>query len=106
MKMGKLKKFMVVHNNPGIDCNVVQANWRKLARVEQANWERTYFNSDKGKRFCVWLAENEEQLQKIFTGINVSWENIIPVEETVPDLWGEQWQAHLEAEKSASTLGV
>jgi hypothetical protein len=104
--MKRLKKFMAVHNNPGIDCNVIQANWRKLARVEQANWERTYFNLDKGMRFCVWLAENEEQLKKIFTEMNVSWESIIPVEETVPDLWGENWAEHLEKEKTAANLGM
>lgn len=104
--MKRMKKFMVVHNNPGIDCNVVQANWRKLAREEQANWERTYFNHDKGLRYCVWHAESAEQLKKIFTEMNVSWESIVPVEETVPDLWGESWAEHLEAEKTAPTLGV
>ena len=104
--MKRMKKFMVVHNNPGIDCNVVQANWRKLAREEKANWERTYFNHDKGLRYCVWLAESAEQLKKIFTEMNVSWESIVPVEETVPDLWGETWSEHLEAEKTAATLGI
>ncbi len=104
--MGKLNKYMVVHNNPGLDCNVVQANWRKLARVEHANWVRTYYNPDKGLRYCVWLAEDEEQLKKIFMEMDISWEIIIPVEETVPDLWGEQWQQHLDAEKTAATLGM
>ena len=97
---------MVVHHNPGIDCNDVQANWRKLVQVEAATWERTYFNDEKGFRYCIWLAQNEEQLKKIFTGMDVSWESIIPVEETVPDLWGEKWEEHLEADKTADTLGT
>lgn len=103
--MAKFKKYMVVHNNPGIDCKVVQANWRKLARVENATWERTYFNEKKGMRYCVWRSDNDKDLMKIFNDMNVSWEAIIPVEETVPDLWGEKWQEHLEADKAADTLG-
>ena len=104
--MAKLKKFMAVHNDPGLKCEDIQANWRKLAKVEAATWERTYFNEEKGMRYCVWLADNGEQLKKIFTDMNVSWESIIPIEETVPDLWGENWQQHLEAEKTADTLGI
>lgn len=104
--MAKLKKYMVVHNNPGIDCEVVQANWRKLAKIETATWERTFFNEDKGMRYCIWLANDEEQLKNIFTDMNVSWESILPVEEIVPDLWGEKWQEHLEADKTADTLGT
>ncbi len=104
--MGNWKKFMAVHKNPGVDCKVVQGNWRKLANVENATWERTYFNENKGMRFCVWRAQDEEQLKKIFTDMDVSWESIIPVEETVPDLWGEEWQSHLQAEQTADTLGV
>lgn len=104
--MAKQKKYMVVHNNPGIDCTVVQNNWRKLAKVESATWVRTYFNEDKGTRYCLWLAEDEEQLKKIYTEMDVSWESILDVEETVPDMWGESWEEHLEAEKTADTLGV
>ncbi len=104
--MGNMKKFMVIHNNPGIDCNVIQANWRKLAKVESATWVRTYINEQLGIRYCVWLSHDEEELKKIFDEIDVSYESILPVEETVPDLWGETWQEHLEKEKTADTLGV
>lgn len=104
--MANLQKFMVVHNNPGIDCGVVQDNWRKLAQLENAKWERTYFNNDQGLRYCLWLAQDEEQLKNIFTEMNVSWESIVPVVETVPDFWGPKWEEHLEAEKSADTLGT
>lgn len=103
--MKTLRKFMVVHHNPGIDCNVIQSNWRKLANVESATWVRTYFNEDKGTRFCLWLAPNEEELDKIFKAMDVSFESILPVEETVPDLWGEKWQEHLAKDSSAANLG-
>jgi len=104
--MAKMQKFMAVHNNPGLDCDVVQANWRKMAKREDATWEKTYYNDYSGVRYCIWLAKNEEQLKKIFADMNVSWEAITLIEETFPDLWGEEWQKHLEAEKTADTLGT
>jgi hypothetical protein len=104
--MANLQKFMVVHLDPGVDCSVVQANWRKLTSVEDAKWERTYFNNEQGFRYCIWLAQDQKQLKKIFSSMDVAWESILPVVETVPDLWGQEWQEHLEAEKTAATLGI
>jgi hypothetical protein len=104
--MAKMRKFMAVHHDPGIDCKVVQANWRKLAKVESATWVRTYLNEKKGVRYCIWLAPDEKELEEIFDEIGVTYESILPVEETVPDLWGEAWQEHLEKEAVADTLGI
>ncbi|MBW1636257.1 MAG: DUF4242 domain-containing protein [Deltaproteobacteria bacterium] len=104
--MAKLNKFMMVHNNPGIDCEEVQANWRKLANVGGVGtWIRTYYNEDKGVRYCIWLAPSEEDLKNIFTEIGISWESIMQVDETVPDLWGDKWEEHLKKEAVADTLG-
>ena len=103
--MDTLKQFMMVHNNPDIDCEEVQANWRKLARVGVGKWIRTYYNEDKGVRYCLWLAKSEEDLKNIFTEIGINWESIVEVDETVPDLWGKKWEEHLKAEANADTLG-
>lgn len=103
--MAKMKKYMVVHRNPGIDCKVVQANWRKLAKAESGIWVRTYINEEKGTRYCCWLAPDEEVLKKIFDEIDVTYESILPVEETVPDLWGEGWEEHLKEDAVADNLG-
>ncbi len=103
--MSKQKKYMMVHSNPGIDCEEVQANWRKLVDVESGTWLRTYYNEEKGVRYCVWMAASEEDLKNIFTEINISWDSIIEVEETVPDLWGKKWDEHLKGEEMADTLG-
>ncbi|MCP4721965.1 MAG: DUF4242 domain-containing protein [Desulfobacteraceae bacterium] len=103
--MGKLNKYMMVHNNPGIDCDEIQANWRKFAAVEAGTWIRTYFNEDKGVRYCIWMAPSEEVLKNIFTEIGISWDTIIEIEETIPDLWGEEWNEHLAQEAAADTLG-
>ncbi len=103
--MAQLKKFMMVHNNPDINCDEVQANWRKLAMVETGTWIRTYFNEDKGIRYCIWIAPSEESVKNIFTEIGIPWDSIIEVEETVPDLWGKKWEEHLEKDKVADNLG-
>ncbi|MFH2091281.1 MAG: DUF4242 domain-containing protein [Pseudomonadota bacterium] len=103
--MGKLNKYMMVHNNPGIDCEEVQANWRKSANVESGTWIRTYFNEEKGVRYCLWLAPGEDALKNILTEIGISWDSIIQVEETIPDLWGKKWNKHLKEDLVADTLG-
>ncbi|MBI9085321.1 MAG: DUF4242 domain-containing protein [Desulfobacterales bacterium] len=103
--MTKFNKYIAVHHNPGIDCKVVQANWRELAKVESAKWIRTYFDEDSGRRFCIWLAPDEAEVKKIFDEIGVSYEYILPVEETSPDLWGEKWQEHLQKDAVADNLG-
>ena len=56
-------------------------------------------------RYCIWSAPSEEELKKIFTAMDVSWETIVEVEETTPDLWGEKWEEHLKAEAYADTKG-
>jgi hypothetical protein len=101
--MAKMKKFMVVHRDPAISWNRVEANWAKMARVESAEWIRTCFNKKQGARFCVWLAPSEAHLKEIFNNMDVRWESILEVEETVPDLWGAKWAEHLKAEESADT---
>lgn len=103
--MAKMKKFMVVHKEPRMDCNAVQGNWRKMAQVETATWIRTYINEKKGLRYCIWHSPGEDELKKIFDKMGVGYEGIIEVEETVPDLWGPAWQEHLEKDATADTLG-
>ena len=57
-------------------------------------------------RYCIWLAPGEKELKKIFDEMKVSYETILPVVETVPDMWGDQWQEHLKTDSGADTLGV
>ena len=104
--MAQLKKFMVVHRDPNISWEKVEENWIKLAKVEGGKWIRTCFNKKEGVRYCVWMAQNEEDLKKIFDDLHVSWESMLEVEETVPDLWGKKkWEEHLAAEAFADTKG-
>jgi hypothetical protein len=100
-----MKTYMVVHRAPELSWNVVEENWRKLARVESAKWITTYYNVDEGVRFCIWHAPDTATLQKTFDDIDVSFESMTEVEETKPDMWGAKWEEHLEAEATADTLG-
>lgn len=102
--MAKLAKFMVVHRNPNISWEKVEENWGKLANIKEAIWLRTCFNKKEGVRYCVWMAQNVEDLKKIFGDLDISWESMLEVEETVPDLWGKKWEEHFSAEAKADTL--
>ena len=103
--MTDMRKYMVVHRDTMIPWSKVEENWRKLANVESARWIRTCYNREKGVRYCVWMAPSEKELQKVFFDLDISYESIMQVEETVPDLWGDKWKTHLKAEATADTLG-
>lgn len=103
--MTKMTKFMVYHDNPEISWEKVEENWSKLANVEEATWVTTYYNREKGVRYCVWLAPSAKELKEIFDDLAISLETIVEVEETLPDLWGKKrWEEHLAAEAEADTL--
>lgn len=99
-----MKKFMVVHRDPNITWQDVEANWAKSAAVESPTWIRTYYNKKRGVRYCVWLAPDEATLKSTFKDLKVAFETLIDVEETVPDLWGESWKKHLSKESKSDTL--
>ena len=102
--MAAMHKFMVVHLDPNISWDKVESNWRRLAGVESAKWERTFFNKRKGLRFCVWLADSEAALSKVFHEMDLKYDSITRVQETVPDIWGRKWEEHLSQEGKADTL--
>ena len=103
--MNKMLKYMVVHADSHVPWEKVEENWAKLANVENATWVRTCYNKEKGIRYCIWLAPSAKVLTTIFEELDISYESITEVEETVPDLWGKKWQEHLEADATADTLG-
>ena len=57
-------------------------------------------------RYCVWLAPDERTLKSVFVDLDISFESIIEVEETVPDLWGKRWKEHLAADEPETILNV
>ncbi len=42
-----MKKFMAVHKEPELSWEIVEENWRKLAKVETAEWVKTYYNQNE-----------------------------------------------------------
>jgi len=97
--MQKMKKFMVVHRDPKVSWDTVEENWSKLVAVEPATWIRTYFNADKKVRYCLWMAPDADTLKKIFSEFNITFESILKVEETVPDIWDRQYAERMEEEE-------
>jgi hypothetical protein len=87
---------------------IEQIRKRLICSVPKKTINRKEFKiyNEQGFRYCLWLARDQEQLKKIFSSMDVTWESILPVVEAVPDLWGQEWQEHLEAEKTAATLGI
>ena len=76
-----------------------------MANVEHALWIKTYFNVEQGIHYCVWRAPDTGKLKKAFYDLDISWESIVEVEETSPDMWGRKWEEHVKAEAIADTLG-
>lgn len=101
--MKKMKNYMAVHRDPKVSWEKVEENWSKMVDVEPATWLRTYFNVEEKVRFCLWLAPNEEALKKIFADFQISWEYILEVEETIPDIWAKKYRAQIEAEERQDT---
>ena len=101
--MKKLKNFMVVHRDPQVSWETVEENWSRMVDLEPATWLRTYYNMNEKVRFCLWLAPNDETLKKIFADFKISWESILEVEETIPDIWARKYQAQIEAEEREDT---
>lgn len=101
--MKRRKNYMVVHRDPDVIWDKVEENWSKMVDLEPATWLRTYFNMNEKVRFCLWLAPNEETLKKIFADFRISWESILEVEETIPDIWAKRYGAQIEAEDREDT---
>jgi len=90
--MPKMARFMVVHKAPDISWDQVEAKWKALAGVESALWERTWYNRDKGVRYCLWRSPDAKTLKDIFKSLGVRWTSILEVRETVPDVWAMEEQ--------------
>ncbi|RPI70808.1 MAG: DUF4242 domain-containing protein [Ignavibacteriales bacterium] len=103
--MAKLKKYMAVHKDPKISWKKVEENWAISANIDVATWLRTYFNKNEGVRYCVWLSPDAKKLKSVFKNLGVTFESLMEVEETVPDLWGDKWKKHLVADSKSATLG-
>lgn len=101
--MKRSKNFMVVHRDPHVSWEKVEENWSKMVDLEPATWLRTYFNMKEKVRFCLWNAPSEEALKKIFEGFRISWESILEVEETIPDIWARKYRAKIEEEERAAS---
>jgi hypothetical protein len=97
--MSKMKKYMVVHDDPQVSWEKVEENWSRMVDIEPATWLRTYYNADEKVRYCLWRAPAKETLENIFADFEISWTSILEVKETIPDIWAREYRAQMEAEE-------
>jgi hypothetical protein len=100
-----MPKYMVTHRSPELNWRIVEKNWSELAGFEHAQWVKTYFNVEEGVRYCVWLARDIGKLKQAISFLDISWELILEVEETTPDMWDWKRKEHIKTETVADTLG-
>jgi hypothetical protein len=101
-----MKTYMVIHRAPEFSWEVAEEKWRKLARFESATWITTYYNVDKGARYCVWQAPDKATLKHILSDLELAFESISEVEEKKQNMFFKKWEEYLEAEALTNTLGV
>lgn len=80
-------KFLTFHCEPERTWEELENAYKKLANETTARWIRTYYQKDTGRRICEWEAPSEESIIVIFKRINITWDEIIQVEEILPDKW-------------------
>jgi hypothetical protein len=102
-EMKKIKNYMVVHRDPQVPWEKVEENWSRMVDLEPATWIRTFYNMDEKVRYCLWQAPNEDILKKIFSEFSITWESILEVKETVPDIWEKKYREQMEAEDREDT---
>ena len=105
-QLKKMNYYMVVHRDPNVSWEKVEEYWSKMADIEPATWIRTYYNIKEKVRYCLWLAPDESVLKGIFSDFNISYESILMVEETVPDIWARKYGEQLEAEEREEIEGA
>jgi hypothetical protein len=79
-----MTNFLSVHHEPSASREKIEVRWVGLAEENRGIWVKTWYNLDSGKRFCWWEAPAREILEEIFRDHGVTWEEIMPVELTIP----------------------
>lgn len=79
--------FMAVHEAPELSWEEVEKKWMELSKEQAAIWVRTWFNKERGIRYCEWMAPNAKLLEEIFSRHGVTWESVLEVEKTSPGAW-------------------
>lgn len=77
--MGRLKRYLIERDIPGIGgmslvelCGAARASNSAIAKIGTLHWQHSYVGGDK--TFCIYLAENEQQIRQHaeLTGIPIT----------------------------------
>ena len=82
-----MPKFLTIHREPEKTIEKMEEAYKQLARETTAEWVRTYYRKEDGRRICEWEAPSEESIIVIFKRTGITWDEIIEVEEILPGRW-------------------
>ena len=82
-----MPKFLTIHREPEKTIEKMEEAYKQLARETTAEWVRTYYRKEDGRRICEWEAPSEESIIVIFKRTGITWDEIIEVEEMLPGRW-------------------
>lgn len=82
-----MPKFLAFHSEPEKTWEELENAYKKLANETTARWVRTYYQKDTGRRICEWDSPCEESITVIFKRMGITWDEIMHVEEILPERW-------------------
>ena len=82
-----MPKFLACHSEPEKTWEELENAYKKLANETTARWVRTYYHKDSGRRICEWEAPSDESVIVVFKRMGITWDELIPVEEILPERW-------------------
>ena len=82
-----MPKFLTIHREPEKTIEKMEEAYKQLARETTAQWVRTYYRKEDGRRICEWDAPSEESIIVLFKRTGITWDEIIEVEEVLPGRW-------------------
>ena len=82
-----MPKFLTLHREPEKTWAKLEEAYKQLAKETTAEWVRTYYRKEGGRRICEWDSPSEESITVLFKRMGITWDEIIQVEEILPGRW-------------------
>jgi len=82
-----MSKFLTFHCEPEKTWEKLEEAYKHLAKETTALWIRTFYQREQGRRVCEWDAPSEESVMVIFKRMGITCDEIMSVEEILPNRW-------------------
>jgi hypothetical protein len=90
-----MPKYMLIHHKDSeFVSHHINHACKICARQKRVIWKRVYYNLKEGRIFCEWEAKDRETLQSILQECKIPCQEVVEVEEMIPeectwDIFGE-----------------